>query len=171
MLKQKYSKGYFITLKGSETNPRHQKIGWAYDHLKKISDNFLIVREKNKVNNGFHFHSVVLPYKTPTRSWYRKGIHINVKKVNGPRDVIAIEKKNAPILPVTISAQEQNEMLTLGVITEGEVLDAKIDAILLKAKDSIKKRSSLQRLSDYMFKETTEYVECVKGKFKRDTMK
>ena len=54
--------------------------------LYKISGTYIIIREKNKVGNGYHFHALFTAKTAPKRNWFRKGVHINIcelgKKLN-----------------------------------------------------------------------------------------
>jgi len=69
----------FLTLRG--VKKRQQQIGFVNDKLRKISDNYYIVREKNKKVEGYHFHALVSVKKEPKKAWYTKGVHIHLKRV------------------------------------------------------------------------------------------
>ena len=166
MISKKYSKGYFITLKGDYSNPRYQKIGWAYNHFKKISDNFIVVQESNKANNGVHYHGVVLPKKTPHKGWFTKGVHINIKKIGGGKESVKIGK-GPPIAPIVITTLEKEKMLSVGFTTPQKLLEDDIADRMSNALKTKRKDASLMRLTNYIFKETQDYQECVNGKFYR----
>lgn len=70
---------HFFTFKGGL--PRHQKIGFFADRLKKISKDFLITREVNKIVEGYHFHALAKLTKKPPKNWYRKGIHMHCQEL------------------------------------------------------------------------------------------
>lgn len=74
---------YFITVKDmARGNPRRQKANFVHDLLKRDSDHYLIVREKNKINDGYHFHAVFSARNEHVScEWRRKGVHIQVKKL------------------------------------------------------------------------------------------
>lgn len=69
----------FLTLRGHKS--KEQRIGYVNDLLRKISSTYLIVREKNHSNDGFHFHAIVKVHTVPKKAWYRKGVHMNLKRV------------------------------------------------------------------------------------------
>lgn len=69
----------FLTLRGHKA--KEQKIGYVNDLLRKISRTYLIVRERNRQKDGYHFHAIVKVVKVPKKTWYRKGVHMNLKRV------------------------------------------------------------------------------------------
>lgn len=70
----------FVTVKSQSM--AYQKIGKINDMLRRVATHYFIVREKNKQNDGFHFHALVSLRKDMKPNWFRKGVHINVKPVN-----------------------------------------------------------------------------------------
>lgn len=70
---------FYITLRGAR--PREQKMDWCVKHMKKISSTFVVVREKNKKAEGYHFHVLAKLKKVPHKGWYKKGVHIYVNRV------------------------------------------------------------------------------------------
>lgn len=81
---------YFMTVKDMlRVNPRRQTIGFVNDLVKRDSDHYFIVKEKNKVTDGFHFHAVFSARDEHVQcKWNRKGMHIYVHPVGdlAPRD-------------------------------------------------------------------------------------
>lgn len=61
--------------------PKHQKIDFVRKLLYKVSKTFLIVREKNKMVEGYHYHAIFKKIKVPPKSWYIKGVHMNLRKI------------------------------------------------------------------------------------------
>lgn len=70
---------FFLTLKGPKKV--HNKIDFTVKKCKKISKNFLVVREKNKNTEGYHFHALIKADDGPPKTWYTKGVHMHLKKV------------------------------------------------------------------------------------------
>lgn len=66
-----------LTLK----HENYQNIDKVAKHVKKISDTFFLVREKNKKDVGYHYHAILVVKKEPPRSWFRKGVHIHLTKL------------------------------------------------------------------------------------------
>lgn len=73
---------YFLTLKGPDA--KHQKIGYVNDLLRKVSSTYLVVREKNKISDGYHFHAIAKMEKKPPATWYKKGVHMKLQKIGSP---------------------------------------------------------------------------------------
>lgn len=72
----------FITInpnKGLDFNLRINKVGKWSDFLRKISDNFIIVRE---LTGGIHFHALVSLNKDKQMK-YIKNVHFNYQEVSG----------------------------------------------------------------------------------------
>lgn len=70
----------FLTVRGHQ--PKHQKIEFIRKMCAKIANTYLIVREKNKKgNSGYHFHVILKQVNKPNKSWFKKGLHINLKQV------------------------------------------------------------------------------------------
>ncbi len=75
------SKLHFLTIKSHKLN--EQKIGYASGKLRKISKDFILVREPNKRVPGYHFHALLQLTKSPSKSWYKKGLHIKMVPLGG----------------------------------------------------------------------------------------
>lgn len=168
-LKKKFLKGYFITIKAPATNKRFNTIGGVYDHIKKISKDFVLVEEYNKTRHGTHYHAVILPFKKPARGWFKKGIHFNVKKVNGSDKENRFEIK-PPVVnhQVCLTAEEKHEMASLGVLDDNGRTPTVMALKVLKSFDREENDTCcLTRLARYMGKEASQYTECINGKYHR----
>ncbi len=96
-----------VTIKSKpDAHVRTQKISYWSDRLRKISKSFYIVREKNKLNNGYHFHAIVsLNEPDISKGWFKKGIHIHVKTIGNVNG----QPLAKPIYPE--NSEEANHML------------------------------------------------------------
>lgn len=65
----------FLTIKSPKKN--HQSISWCSDRLRKISDNFFVTREQNKLDTNYHFHALVSVRDEIKKGWYLKGVHVH----------------------------------------------------------------------------------------------
>lgn len=68
---------YFLTLKGE----KYQTVGKVADLIRKVSKTFFVVREKNRKSAGYHFHALIEMEKEPHKSWFKKGVHMNLNRV------------------------------------------------------------------------------------------
>lgn len=74
----------------------YQKLDKIRKMLDKISKTYVIVREKNKIKNGFHFHALFKSKTSPKRNWFRKGIHINICELGKGRNMTQIPPRTMP---------------------------------------------------------------------------
>lgn len=144
---------YFYTFKALTKKPRHQTIGWASDHMKKISNHYYIVREKNLATDGFHFHVICSRFKEPHKGWFIKGMHINTRKVGD-------KKPRVPDYPLSQDEDLHNQELErerLKPLNEDEHLidqaASKHKTSVLRVKGKIRKIAHVERLVVYMNKD------------------
>lgn len=137
----------FITVKGPG---RYQKIGKISDHIRRVSDTYLIIRETNKQKDGFHFHAVVSTRKDIKPNWYRKGVHIHVQPIGD-------KKKRCPVIP---ESSEEDAFQRYGTIDVLDGDDRIIDDFFInqRLKEQAHHRlnvkyTHLSRVMHYMFKE------------------
>lgn len=150
----KFLKGTFITIKPHCDTPRYQTLGWASDHLRKISDNFIVVREKNKINSNYHFHALVLKKKEPHKGWFKKGVHIHQCEVGD------INKKGFNKSPVYPETEEELDMMNEGRdLIDIELI--KYNRSQIQKRKSKKQNGHIDRLIGYMTKEATLMDACV----------
>lgn len=70
----------FLTFRGPDA--KHQKIDFVVKLCKTISSTYLVVREKNKRTEGYHFHAIVRVDKSPIpKSFFKKGCHVNLQLI------------------------------------------------------------------------------------------
>lgn len=74
-------KAHFLTVKGKPNVKKYQNVKFWSDKIRKISKNFLIVREKNKKSEGFHFHAIILFDVQPKPAFFIKGVHMNLRRI------------------------------------------------------------------------------------------
>lgn len=141
----------FITIRGPNA---WQRIGKINDLLRRVSDDYFIVRENDlqkKEGSEYHFHALVSLKKDLKPNWYRKGIHINVQKVGDPA--------RTPIIP---EDEVMADHLKYGA--DADDLDV-IDKLMIDfhIKQNVKERAlicklnkqtHLQRIITYMLKDT-----------------
>lgn len=150
----------FLTLKGE----KFQKIGKVSDLVRKVSDTYYIVREANKKSAGFHFHALLSLTKKPSKSWFKKGVHMNLLKVGKPQDNTGM---TIPPPPMTAS------MMSEWVHFEQKIASVHIEQVLIENQlTALQKRNRIdthiRRILAYMAKEQefpaqyTDYI-LVKG--------
>lgn len=125
----------FITVRGVGV---YQRIGKINDMLRKVSDDFFIVRENDvqtKEGSEYHFHALVSLKKDIKPNWYRKGVHINVQKVGDP--------SRTPIIP---EDGEMEDYLKYG--EDADDLDI-VDKIMIDfhIKQNLKERALVHKLN------------------------
>lgn len=138
------SKLYFLTLRGLKN--AHQKIDFTIKKCKKIAKTFIIVREKNKRTEGYHFHALIKATVEPGKSWYSKGVHMNMKRV-GRRDT------NVTYPPPHIGELHDRKALDEGLITPTQYADAIVDKIFEDHARKDKRKTHVDRLLHYMSKD------------------
>lgn len=132
-------------------DPKHQKIGFVSDHCRKIADTFLVVREKNQRTVGWHFHAILICKKEPPKSWYKKGVHIHLKKV-GKRDSLV-----GMVLPQPdLTAQEVAEALHHEPALSGHMEQHMINVCLAKHAKHKSLTDHRERVCNYLFKDVNK---------------
>lgn len=136
------------------------------DHLRKVSDTYFLVREVNKKHVGYHYHALMVMKKEPAKGWYKKGIHINLKKIGKPQTLVGF----VPSCP-ELTVREEEEMLHFDPTTYDGVVTHALDkahAAYIKRTGHVK---HLDRVIAYMHKEMppepvqyTHYAYVVNGK-------
>lgn len=155
---------HFLTLKTLKgPKDRFQSISKVSDHLRKVSKTFFLVREKNKKDEGFHFHALLLLPKKPSKGWYRKGVYTHLQKV-GRRARCPSGLSVGPPDDMGWDLPEVQEILS------EEALDRVIQTAVVRS--SVEK--SVGRLFSYMMKEFhperyVGYVLVCRGKSKAFT--
>lgn len=164
-------KAYFLTFKGK--GKAHQKIDYVSKMIKKISNNYYIVREKNKMTEGYHFHAIFIMITKPKASWFKKGCHINLQKVGkGHLVYTAPLPQYPPPVNTGVSARDIDE--SHDAVEHSNNVRLYEDQIITKcikdAGQSLDRLAHVQRTLKYMAKEQefpiqyTDYVYAVHGK-------
>lgn len=154
---------WFLTLRGGKFN----SIGKVSDHLRKISKNYFVIKEldANKASNHFH---AIFEHKGPVRkSWFRKGVHMNVFKVGKPDlGVGKVIPPNYKFNELEISEIANKVSYELA---ESIVIDQGISNYLPLAKRSAYAKRKTGYVINYMFKSIeliryNTYIFCKHGK-------
>lgn len=149
------------------TTDKLSKISQIHKHLMKISNTYLITRENNKKTAGFHYHAVLKVQKEPSKSWFKKGIHMNLLKIgryNGE-----IEGLNPP-LSLEPSIKQLVREAEDGETTIDEVTSEVMKRTAERSMKNQERIKHIKRALDYILKELTcpeQYVNyqfVIKGK-------
>lgn len=165
VLKQKL---HFLTFRGVSKN--QQKIGYVSDMCRKISNNYFIVREKDKTTEGFHFHAILAMLKHPAKGWFKKGCHIDLRPLSNCKT--AIYRKPEPgQVPERVNEKDVHENLDDPEVHQA-LAEKRIEDCITKAFKKMKNWGHVCRVIDYMCKELpampcmyTEYIIKIRGKF------
>lgn len=149
----KFSYGKFITIRSHTSKPRHQKMGWCVDHMRKVSDDFIIVRENNKSNSGSHFHVLAKLKKEPHKGWYTKGVHFDVKKIGGESC-----KSVQIVYPSTAEEADMKEAEILRLPIEEQVM-LKYNAAMRNRQSRKNRLTHVDRIWRYMCKSNPALVD------------
>lgn len=150
-----FTKGevYFLTFRGNL--PNHQKIGYISDHIRKVCNNFFVVRETDGAGTDkFHFHAVMKMPEKPKKSWFKKGLHFDFKHVGHRGKTVG-----APPPPLADLTQLEFEE---SISIEPEVVQGvkKTDRVIDKLKESHlktqKHRGHKERVVNYIFKDLND---------------
>lgn len=145
---------HFLTINpnsGHDTTIRLNKIGKWSDHIKKVSNNFFIVKEIEATSTHFH---ALLSLEEGKSFNFLKGIHMRL-------DVIGKEKK----IPLEMTEQDHRESL-IDLLETGDIdireLEAIVEQRMIKQKKRIcetalfckeRKKGHVNRVLIYMLKE------------------
>lgn len=153
----------FLTLR-DPAGAKFQTIEKIYKHVKKIANTYFIVREKNKQNDFYHYHAIMKVTKEPSKSWFRKGIHMHLCKI-GKSD----QKGALPPPPINITVKDVRE--ADGELDE-QYEEQLVDKVIEKAGKSMRRLTHAGRVVNYMFKDLEtpaqyrNYMLVVQGKNK-----
>ena len=143
------------------------KVGKVTDHLKKVSKNFLIVRETDKVRQGgYHYHAIMIMDKEPHKGWYTKGVHIDLRKIGRPQTNVGL---TVPLPDNTVL--ETKEMLYHEPERLSEVERAVERKIERKVFKTAKRKKHIDRVVAYLNKEQkdpqpfVDYTYVINGRF------
>lgn len=142
---------FFITIKSSKV--QHQKIDYAHKMIKKVSSNYFIIRERNKINQGYHFHCLVsLRKECIQKKWFRKGVHIHVIPL----------KQGVPNIPESQDEfyhkkeRKENILLADGIPKESIPQVIKAENKLRMVRSKCKKDNNIQKVLQYMNKDSPD---------------
>lgn len=143
----------FLTVKGEKA---YQKMDTIVKMCKARSRTFAIVRESNKKTPGYHFHAILKNPIKVSKSWYKKGVHIN------ERSIVRDNTSN------TFTGREYYEMTQDDLPAPRKIMED--DLIRKQVKQSIKVSSSIHKVLKYMGKDLefpaqyTDYYCSLQGK-------
>lgn len=152
----------FLTIKGEG----YQKIGKVNDLVRKVSDTYYIVREKNKKSEGYHYHCLIDMKIEPNKAWFKKGVHMNLLKVGRANTKDRYVFVNRDLTDMDIAEWKEEDPVMAMAYQENAVVDKRIDAAI----KSCKQVESVKRIIAYMNKEQefpalyTDYILCVNKK-------
>lgn len=156
----------FLTFRGPDA--KHQSINFVEKMCKAVSRTYLIVREKNKRTDGYHFHALLRVDFPVPKSFFKKGCHVNLQLVGR-----AGRRSGMPPPPTTITSKDVDLMYECTENKE-EAKSQHVDVIVEKLHKACAKasriRESVSRVVDYMAKELempcqfTDYIYVVSGK-------
>ena len=143
----------FLTVKGD----KYQDINKVQKLVAKIANTYYIVRELNKKSCGYHFHALLSCEKEPTRRWFKKGVHMHLKKVGKiekkeKKETKDDEEVHSSIVPMT--SKEVAEWIERDPDNAIPVLTDKLITGCFKRHTKRKKKEQhLMRILNYMSKE------------------
>lgn len=141
----------FITVKPNDDKPRQQTIGWMNDRMKRVSSYYYIVREKNKVKQGHHFHILAqIDNEKLPGSWFRKGMHTHVRPLAGKSNYMYPESLEEEIIMLTGKQEPTGQELRRAK----EIAKAGNKLIVIRGKH--KKEDKLLNIFNYMNKDKPE---------------
>lgn len=142
----------FLTVK-APIGHRGQKIGYVNDMVRKIADKYFIIREKNKQNDGFHFHALLSQKRDIKPNWFRKGVHIHVNSFNSPfNGVIPESAMEADVLKYGEAILEHMPVEEIALVDSIVKERQKIQRL----KCMSRKEKRLNRVVNYMEKDWTD---------------
>lgn len=167
---------FFLTFKGKDK--KHQSINYMDKMMREVSNNYYIVRERNKKTEGYHFHAIFIMVKKPKKSWFKKGCHTHLQEVGYGRKVHvgilpeypapADKGSNAEFIQFYASPEEINTH-------NEEIMDNQINKLIKNTKSDIIRLAHVKRTLTYMRKEQEfpiqyhDYIYVLHGKSKAIT--
>lgn len=151
---------YLFTFKS--INPKHE-INFVNRLCKKVSKTYIIVRERNKITEGYHYHAILKMSSLPPRKWYTKGIHMNLKRIGVSRRVKGLFSKKE-VHDLASGCSENPEDL-MGVVEDGLV-----DKVIADRGVDDVRAVHVDRTLNYLSKEMempaqySDYIFSVRGK-------
>lgn len=155
-------KAFFLTYKG---DGKHQLMDTVVKRLKKVSNTFLVIREKNKIAMGYHYHALFKlksDMKNISKRWFRKGVHMHLVDLQESKSTLASfdygDWKKDKLKNDT--SMNENEIAKLKLQIEMSKLYKK----KYKLEKRSKKQSTIEKILKYMSKEAqnplqyTDYV-------------
>lgn len=140
----------FITInpnKGLDLNLRINKIGKWSDFLRKISSNFIIVRE---LTGGIHFHALVSLNKDKQMK-YIKNVHFNYQEVSGK---CVIPDKGFEFMNLTESLESIAEVEAVLEIRKNERREL---TKIINDRSKTKKQQNVDRIIRYILKDSPRF--------------
>lgn len=133
----------FLTVKGEG---KYQNMPTIQKLCAKIAKSYIIVRERNKKTNGYHFHVLMILDKEPHGSWFKKGVHMNLQKVG--------RMKTGYVIPMSgPTDKELFDAEVEGIITKDDVADVLQERVIENHIKMNKKLAHTCRILNYMSKE------------------
>lgn len=121
------------------------------DKCRKISDTFFVIRENDTKGGGYHYHAILSikkGIKDPPKSWFTKGVHINLKKIGRP------QTNEGMILPSSdLSFREANDWLLICPEDRPQTEERLIEQALVRHIKRTNRLKNVERVLQYMSKE------------------
>lgn len=119
---------------------------------KKLGKTFLIVRESNKKDKGYHYHAIVNVSTKPATSFFKKGIHIRLHKLGARYPIGHNNGAGRLPPPITFTKKELHEVQEYPHIKE-MVVDAMTDAMFSIIHKKLNMCPHVNRVLSYLSKE------------------
>lgn len=129
----------FITIKHMANDPKKMKISYWSDRLRKISSNFYIIAEENKVSKGEHYHALVSVDVGIPKSWFHKGTHFLDKPVGNKNKTEGLPNYEM------IGSNEEYEQVVHGGEIPLDMTEQELDVMFYKLKLRQRQKKSNDR--------------------------
>lgn len=140
----------FITInpnKGLDDTLRVCKIGKWSDYLRKISSDFIIVRERK---NGYHFHAL-FSLKKDKKINYIKNIHFKLDAVSGESNYVEDTTYESMCEDIGSMGGTENDVKEA---YDEYKEDRKVITKIINQRSKTKKEENVSRILNYLFKES-----------------
>lgn len=154
------SESYFLTFKSQ--NKKHT-LDFVRKLCSKVSNTYLICREANKQNDGYHYHAIIKKQDVIAEKWFVKGVHMRVYKVGDRKPFLGPKVYGDRCLYEMFEEEIREHMPYI----EEEVINRKV----VNGTYRVQRDRHTERVVDYITKEQgdqsllyIDYTFIVKGK-------